>query len=330
MKVLVVGAGAMGRHHVRNYAAMPHISQVFVVEPSEESRAKLGAMQLDSKVTVCKSLEEALKNKIDAASVVVPTQMHAQTAGILLEKKIPCLVEKPLAANIEEGIALKALAEKHNVLLVVGHIERFNPAVQALKARIKDLGKIVYASAHRFGMPSPRKLGHAFFDQAVHDIDVLCYLTGSKPKKVQAVQQTFNDDNDLASALLDFGGFYASVEANRVTPIKTRELIIVGTEGSARLDYITQDLTVTIRGKEVPDSNTFDEIVLRVGKGTELRPYFVKKEPLRAELEHFIACVQGKEKPQCTASDGLNAIAAAEACVKSASEGKAIEVRKTA
>lgn len=329
MNVLVVGAGAMGRHHIRNFAAMSNVAQVQVVEPNSESKKQLDGMNLDGKVHVHDTLEKALKEKPDAASVVVPTEFHAQTAGILLEKGIPCLVEKPLAASIPEGNALKALAEKHETVLCVGHIERFNPAVQALKKQLHHLGDVVYASAHRFGVPSPRKLGHAFFDQGVHDMDILCHLTGQNPKTVFGIHQAILDSYDVASAILEFDGFYASVEANRVTPIKTRQLTLTGTKGSAHLDYITQELTITLAGEQKPEFKTFDEILWRAGRGTEMRPYFVKKEPLRAELEHFLEAAKGNEKPLCTAADGLAAIAIAQTCVDSATTGKKMTVPKT-
>lgn len=329
MNVLVVGAGAMGRHHIRNYASMHDVSEVHAVEPNTESKKQLSEMNLDGKVHVHDTLEKALKEKPDAASIVVPTPFHAQVAGILLEKGVACLVEKPLAASLTEGVALKALAEKHETVLCVGHIERFNPAVQTLKKHLPQIGDVVYASAHRFGVPSPRKLGHAFFDQGVHDMDVLCYLTGKKPKTVFGIHQAVLDSFDVASALLEFDGFYAAVEANRVTPIKTRQLIVTGTQGSAHLDYITQELTITLEGDQKPEFKTFDEILWRAGRGTEMRPYFAKKEPLRAELEHFLNAAQGKEKPLCTAKDGLNAIAIAQACVDSATTGKKIQVPQT-
>ncbi|MBI4361010.1 Gfo/Idh/MocA family oxidoreductase [Candidatus Micrarchaeota archaeon] len=329
MNVLVVGAGAMGRHHIRNYVAMHDVAFVHVVEPNAESKKQLTEMNLDGKVRVHDSLQEALKEKPQAASIVVPTPFHAQVAGILLEKGIACLVEKPLAASIPEGVALKALAEKHEAVLCVGHIERFNPGVQTLKKHLHQIGDIVYASAHRFGVPSPRKLGHAFFDQGVHDMDVLCYLTGKKPETVFGVHQAVLDSYDVASAILEFPGFYAAVETNRVTPIKTRQLIVTGTKGSAHLDYITQELTVTLQGDQKPEYKTFDEILWRAGRGTEMRPYFTKKEPLRAELEHFLEAAKGNEKPLCTAQDGLNAIAIAQACVDSATTGKKVPVPKT-
>lgn len=310
----------MGRHHVRNYASFSQVDQVLVVEPSSDSKRKLQEMNLDE-VVLFDDLETALKQKPDAASVVVPTPYHAQTAGMILERKIPCLVEKPLAASILEGKALQALAEKHEVPLMVGHIERFNPGVQALKKRIHDIGSIVYASAHRFGIPGQRKLGNAFFDQGVHDLDVISYLSGKYPKNALAVQQTFLEENDLGAALVDYDGFYASVEVNRVVPVKKRELVVLGTKGCATLDYISQELTITLSDQAVKESKSFDEILWRVGRGTEVRPYFAKDEPLKLELEHFLECAKKGEKPLCTAQDGLAAIAVAEACVRSAESG---------
>ena len=213
----------------------------------------------------------------------------------------------------------------------MGHIERCNPAVQALKKHAAVLGTPVYASAHRFGMPTDRDVGSSFIDQAVHDIDVISFIVSEYPKSVQAVERRFVDkkSDDCCAALYEFDGFTAAIEANRATPIKTRELILCGTKGTAKLDYITQDLTIATNDDSKPQKyNTFDELVLRVGRGAELKPYFVKQEPLRVELENFIACVKGKAgaKPIASGEDGLRALAAVIAGHEAAASGKKTKI----
>jgi predicted dehydrogenase len=205
--------------------------------------------------------------------------------------------------------------------------------VQALKKHAAALGAPIHASAHRFGMPTDRDVGSSFIDQAVHDIDVISFLLDRFPRSVQAVERRFVDErsDDCCAALYEFDGFTASVEANRATPIKTRELIVCGTKGTARLDYITQDLTIATSdaGGEKPQKfSSFDELVLRVGRGAELKPYFVKQEPLRVELENFIACVKGRAgaKPIASGEDGLRALAAVIAGHEAAQSGKKTKI----
>ncbi|MBI5036766.1 Gfo/Idh/MocA family oxidoreductase [Candidatus Micrarchaeota archaeon] len=325
MKVMVVGAGVMGRHHARNYSSFKDVDEVMVVEPGEESRTKLAEMKLEG-ITFCSTIEEALEKKPDAASVAVPTKLHYEVATKLIGKGIPCLIEKPIAASMEEGKKIKALAEAKKTIVMAGHIERFNPGVLALKDKVNELGEIVYASAQRFGIPGPRDLGNAFYDQGVHDMDIISFVTGKKPKSAQAVQQSFNQTNDLGSAIVEYEGFYAGVEVNRVVPVKRRKLLLLGTKGMAELDYISQELTLTLTDKPVHGAKNFDEILWRVGRGTEVKPYFAKDEPLKLELEHFLECAGQKKKPLCTIDDGLAAIAVAEACVKSAKTGKTEQV----
>lgn len=329
MKVLVLGAGAMGRNHVRNLSAQKEVDSILVVDPSQESLGFLRKEKYE-KIQYFTELQEAISEKPVCAIVASPTTTHFENAMLLVKAGIHALVEKPITDSVENAKKLIREAEERKVILMVGHIERFNPAVQALKKNIGNIGKVVYASSHRFGIPTQRKLGDAFLDQAVHDIDVISYLTGEYPLEVQASEHKIleqNDGNDLCTAIFEFPSFTASVEANRVTPIKTRELIILGLKGSAKLDYITQDLTITHADSAVTKYNSFDEIVMRVGRGTELKPYFQKDEPLKLEIQHFLQCVEKDEHPIVNGKDGLQALAAVEAGIFAGKSGKKEKIR---
>lgn len=321
MKVLVVGSGAMGRNHVRVYSENHRVDEVLVADTSAESLETVKKIQ---KTKTFFDLGQALKQKPDCIVVAVPTRFHYEIASKVLDYKIPLLVEKPITENLDDGKKLVEKAEKQKTLLLAGHIERFNPAVQALKKNLHLIGTLFYASAHRFGVPTQRDVGDSFVDQAVHDIDVISFLYGKPPKEVSAIERKIADakSNDLCSALFEFDGFTATVEANRVTPIKNRDLILLGTKGAAKLDYITQDLAIFMSESMDSKFSTFDEIVLRVGRGTEIKPYFVKDEPLRVEANHFLDCVEGKAKPMISGRDALHAIAAVQAGQRSAKSGK--------
>jgi len=324
MKVLVVGAGVMGFNHVRVLNELKNVSSIVVVDSSEQALARVREKNFE-KTILFDSLKQALaeNSKIDAAIVAVPTRLHYEIAEQLVDKEIPVLVEKPITDSVVDGKKLVAKAEKKKVILAVGHVERCNPVVQALKKHVSILGALVHASAHRFGVPTDRDVGSSFVDQAVHDIDVISFVSGVYPHAVSAVEKKFVDKkyDDSCAAIFEFDGFTACVEANRVTPIKMRELVIAGTKGTARLDYITQDLTIIKAEHEFVKYSTFDEIVMRVGRGAEFRPYFVKEEPLRVELENFLSAIQNKTKPFSTGEDGLRAVAAIEAGHESAKTG---------
>lgn len=327
LKVLVVGVGNMGRHHARVFEELPRVQSVAVVDPDEKARERIEERGF-KKVEVFDSLNKALaKQKPDCATIAAPTKTHYAIAEELLNKKIPVLVEKPLTDSVKDGAKLIALAKKQGTLLMVGHLERFNPAVQVLKQHIEMLGKTVFASTHRYGIPTAAELGDAFYDQAVHDVDVLSFLTGERPKRVSAVERQILDkrSNDLCAALFEYDGFVASVEANRVAPIKTRELFLVGLEGTAFMDYNSQELVISKLSqipKKFAEYKTFNELVARAGKGNELRLFIKKDEPLKLELMHFLDCVLGEDEPKVTGLDGLYAVAAAEAAIKAAETGK--------
>jgi len=335
MNILVVGAGVMGGNHVRTLNEISEVERVACVDPNGKTLETLKKRNFEKAIFYA-SFEEALQNeKPEAAIVAVPTHLHYAVANNLLDAGIHVLVEKPITDNVDDAKKLIAKAAAKKLVLAVGHIERCNPAVQALKKHVAAIGTPVYASTHRFGMPTDRDVGPSFIDQAVHDIDVISFIVGEFPRSVQAVERRFVDkkSDDCCAALYEFDGFTAAVEANRATPIKTRELILCGTKGSARLDYITQDLTIATSDKESQPQkySTFDELVLRIGRGAELKPYFVKQEPLRVELENFIACVKGVGgksgvKPVASGEDGLRALAAVIAGHEAAQSGKKTKI----
>lgn len=327
MDVLVVGAGVMGRNHVRTLSAERAVESILVLEPSEASRAAI-PREYAAKVRFVESLEDAIAREPDCAIVASSTPTHFPLAHALLSAGVPTLVEKPMTDDLEKGAQLVRLAEEKNTVLMAGHVERFNPAVQTLKEHVGLIGEIVYASTHRFGIPAKRNVGSVFFDQAVHDVDVLLFLTGERPVAVQATARRVLDetDNDICSAIYEFPSFIASIEANRVTPIRTRELVLLGVSGSARLQYITQELSITRSDGAVAKTNTFDEIVTVVGRGTEVRPYFQKEEPLKREVGHFLECVRTGSPPIVTGTDGLMAVAAMEAGIAASDAKKRMEI----
>ncbi len=318
--VLVVGAGVMGRNHIRNYIAQN--ANVTAVDVSGACLAK--AKEQFPSIKTYDDIDKAIKaGNIDAASVVTTTSSHFDVARKLIENNIGVLVEKPMTDSLDKARELVKISKNSGVVVQVGHIERFNPAVRKLKDMKSDLGKIVYASAHRFGVPSARKLDNVIMDLSIHDIDILSFLTGEKPKSVFGVQRSVLEERgDLSSLIFEFGSFVASVESNTVSPIKTRELYLGGTDGCAKVSYIDQDLVMYKPENTKYSYNSFDELTVRIGRGTEIHPFIRKEEPLKLELESFVSCVKNGTSPVVTAEDGMDSILIAEAAIRSAKTGR--------
>ncbi len=319
--ILVIGAGIMGSNHVRTFSAMDGV-KVSVADISREALSKI-KLKFPG-VETYDNIENAFKNSnIDACVVATPTVYHLDTAQRVIDEDLPLLVEKPLATNTDDAKKIMKAAQSNGVLLQVGHIERFNPAVSKLKMNMKNLGDIVYASAHRFGVPSFRKLDNVILDLAVHDLDVLTFLTGERPKHVSGEEKKIiSEQEDLSALIFDYGSFLACVESNTVIPIKVREMSMMGRGGIARLNYINQDLSIFKAEGDKLSYGTFDELMTRVGKGTEVRTFIHKEEPLKLELESFMRCITDDEKPLVSGEDGVYAVAAAEAAIRSTGTGK--------
>lgn len=328
MKVMVVGAGVMGRNHVRVLNGLSEIDGVLVVDAKQECLDEINKAKFD-KVQTFSSIENALKEKPDACTIVTPTASHYAVFSKVNGKVKGILVEKPISDTVETGRRIVEEAKKHDTMLQIGHIERFNPGVAALKKHVAQIGTLRYATAHRFGIPTNRIADDVIIDLVVHDIDALCFISGERPKSVMAMERSMleKNTNDLATILLEFPSFQATLEANRVTTVKIRELTLVGAWGNALLDYISQSLVLTHADVASVKYDSFDEVVTRVGKGTEVRPYFHKDEPLKLELKSFLNVVRQGKQSEVTGEDGLNALSTAAAAIESAKTGKKVEIK---
>jgi UDP-N-acetylglucosamine 3-dehydrogenase len=293
MKVGVVGVGSMGQNHARIYSGMKGVDLVGVVD-SDAARGKWVAETYKTKAL--SDYRDLLREGIDAVSVVVPTSLHFEVASFFLKNGVDCLVEKPITPSLEEGKALVDLAKEHGKKLMVGHIERFNPAVQKAKQIIQEglLGKVLIISTRRVGPYSPRITDVGIIiDLATHDIDVARYLTGKEPNDIWSAYGSIkHTKEDHALLLLDFGGCAACVEVNWFTPHKVRTAVITGTGGIAYMDYIEQALTV-------------------YNSEWKMEPKIEKEEPLKNELKHFVECVTTGKEPLVNGEEGLKTLGVA-------------------
>jgi UDP-N-acetylglucosamine 3-dehydrogenase len=295
--VAVVGVGNMGRHHARNYHELPDAELRAVVdgEPTraEEIAHRFGATAYP---TVAALLEA--EPELAAVSVAVPTTAHAAVTRALLEAGKHVLVEKPIAPTIEEADEMIALAREHELVLAVGHVERFNPAVRELRRLIDEgqFGSILSLVARRVGvMPPQVKDANVIVDLAVHDVDIFGYLLDdAEPTDLfcNAGRAIAQDRFDFADIFLRYGRVACLLQVNWITPVKIRSLAVTGTLGYAHVEYVTQRLEFYRAGPAV-DPTSFAELEALSEQEPETLD-FVHEEPLARELAEFLRAVHGE------------------------------------
>jgi predicted dehydrogenase len=298
IRIAVIGAGSFGRNHLRVLRNLPGAHLVAVVD-SKPDRAAAASAEFG-----CRAVSELgeLKGTIDAAVVAVPTISHADVGCRLLEDGIDVLVEKPIAADAAGGRRLVAAALKHGRILQVGHLERFNPAVIALR-RIHTTP--LFFEIHRMSVFTPRSLDvDVVLDLMIHDVDIVLTLVGCPPSEIRAVGlPVLTNKVDIANVRLAFpGGCVANLTASRVSTERVRKLRVFQPSQYISLDYQRQDL-LTFTVAEGPDAT-----------GKEIRCEAVsveKSEPLKVELEGFLASVATRSAPPVTGEEGLAALEAA-------------------
>ncbi len=311
IRVGVIGTGAMGQNHVRNYSEMEGVELAGI---SDVDQKRVEAMATQFKTKAFTDYKKMLAEGLDAVSVVVPTKLHTQVVLDALEMGTHVLVEKPIADTTENAELMIEAAKKAGRILMVGHIERFNPAVIKLKEIIDSgtLGKIVSISTKRVGPYNPRirDVG-VILDIGVHDIDIISYLYGKKISSVYAIAGAdIHSFEDHASIILRMDHNFAGVvETNWLTPHKVRQLTAIGLKGVAYLDYINQ--TVQLHDNEW----------IRKAK---VEP----SEPLKNELKYFVDCVAKGKDPKPCGEDGKHALEVAMAAIRSYREERLIEVGK--
>jgi UDP-N-acetylglucosamine 3-dehydrogenase len=285
IKVGVVGVGEMGQHHARLYSGLGcKLVGISDANPSRgnEVAGKFGVSYFPD--------YHDLLNKVDAVSIVVPTTAHHTVAMEFLNAGVHCLVEKPIAFDLDEARDMVKTAKAKKVHLAVGQIEQFNPAVKKLKQIIDEgtLGQILIISTRRVGPSSPRIRDVGIvIDSATHDIGVSNYLVGKKPTGVfSRIRNLSHEKEDHAIIVLDFDGTTSCIEVNWFTPHKVRTLVATGSAGIAYLDYIQQTIKV--------DNSHEDHDIL-----------IDKEEPLKIELRDFLDSIEEGRPPRVGGEEGL-------------------------
>jgi UDP-N-acetylglucosamine 3-dehydrogenase len=306
----VIGVGFWGKNHARVFSKLENAKLVAVCD-LDETRAKTVGESCN--VQWDTNIEKFLKRTdIEAVSICTPTITHEDVASEAIEAGKQVFIEKPIAITVEGAKNILKKAEKKETILMVGFIERFNPAVQKAKAIIDEgeIGEVIMALAKRVSH-WPERIGDVgvIKDTAIHDLDIMRFIFGENPLSVYARAGSLSHKfEDYAEILLGFSGVKTGfVEANWLTSYKVRSLTITGTEAIATIDYITQGIKIEAKEKNINLTTEW-------------------KEPLMLELKHFVDCVSRNEKTSVTGFDGLKALEMAEASLKSAETGKVINL----
>jgi predicted dehydrogenase len=311
----------MGKNHARVYSELPEANLVAV---SDANPATAEAIGKTFGATAYSDYRELLeKEKPQAVNVAVPTALHEQVVTDALNAGANVLVEKPIAATIEEGQRLIALAKQKNLKLQVGHIVRFNPAIQELKKRLNagELGRIYQVFCRRAG-PFPVRIRDVgvVIDLAPHDVDIIRFLTGLDPIRLYAEteQRIHTDHEDLVWGMLRLpDGITATVEINWLTPTKIREVLVLGERGLFRVDDLTQDLYFYENAQATGLAWDSLKNLRGVSEGGMVRYAFQRFEPLKAELQGFLKAVAEDTPVPVSGEDGLAALKIALALVES-------------
>ncbi|OAQ54410.1 oxidoreductase [Natrinema mahii] len=294
----VVGVGSMGENHARVYDELPSVELAGVTDHDDEVARRVAAEYGTEAVDL-----ETLCERCDAVTVAVPTHAHYETVSTCLEAGVHVLVEKPIAETVEQGQRLAEQAREAGLVLQVGHIERFNPAVQTMADLIDDLD-VIGVEAERLGPPIDRTAtDNVVFDLMVHDVDIVGALLGERPRSVAAMG---TENGRYATATLEYGDAVATVTASRVTQKKVRKLTVTARECLVEVDYLEQ--SVLIHRDSYPEYLADDGQPRYRHESVVERPHVDNGEPLRYELESFLDAVRTGSVPEVTADDGIAAL----------------------
>ena len=310
VRVAVIGAGMMGKNHIRTYKNMPGVELVGVYDvfaQAAQSAAETFGVKAFS------SMDEVAAN-VDAVSVVTTSITHADVGEFFMNKGIHCMMEKPLATTEEGCIRLINAAKKNNVVLMVGHIERFNPAVEQMGKLLSDTSKIRSLTAQRMSAASGRITDvDVAMDLMIHDVEVIQSLVKSPVINVQAASVKTKESpegKDYITALLEFAnGATANITASRITQSRVRTLTVTTDTNYIDLDFINQSINVHTQGRmpyvnqeEIPEWMNYGL------KGSVEQLFIPTNQPLQAELSHFVKCVNGEATPRVNGEQALEAL----------------------
>lgn len=299
VRVGVIGVGSMGANHARVYRQMPSVSLIGVADADTERGMEI-AEQNDTRLLSV----EALLESTDAVSVTVPTEYHYEMAGQCIDAGVDVLVEKPFVDDISKGRELARRVADRDVVLQVGHIERFNPAVETA-LDIASAKEIIAVTSRRLGPPLDRAVGDdVVFDLMIHDIDIVLTLAEEQPESIVAAGY---ENGRYASAQFTLpDGSVANLTASRLTQRRVRELEITTRDCQIVVDYLDQSLHIHRRSE--PEYLREDGELRYRNNSVVEQPIVANEEPLKRELSAFVEASESRTEPPVTAADGIEAL----------------------
>ena len=290
IRVGVVGLGKLGLIHAKIYSALDNVEFGCICD-IDENIARFTAETL--KTSWATDYKKLLDNKFDAVSIVTPTMLHYEIARFFLRNKVHVLIEKPITRTLKEAGDLIKIAAKNNVIIQVGHVERFNSAIQAIE---KLSNKPRFIEVHRLGPFTPRvKDVGVVLDLMIHDIDIVLGLTKSKVKNIDSLgMKILTDHEDIANARIRFqNGTVCDLTASRVTSDSMRKIRIFQDDCYISIDYMAQEALIY---KKVNNQIVSEKIDIQ------------KEAPLEKELASFIDCVANNKKPIVSGREAYEAL----------------------
>jgi UDP-N-acetylglucosamine 3-dehydrogenase len=320
----LVGLGAMGRNHARVLTALEGVELVGALDPAAGAAAPHG-------VPLVTDLGDLLALDLDYAVLACPTALHEEIGLRLADAGVHALIEKPLAPSVEAARRLVAAFESRGLVGAVGHIERYNPALQSLRRRLEngELGDMYQVVTRRQG-PFPGRIADVgvVMDLATHDIDLTAWVTGRGYVHVAAhtVSRSGRPHEDLVSAVAGLGGgLVANHVVNWLSPLKERSTVITGARGCFVADTLTADLTFYANGAIGTEWEAL-RAFRGVAEGDMIRYAIPKREPLLVEHERFRDAVEGNGNDIVTLREGMRTVEVAEAALQSAKEGITVSI----
>lgn len=296
IRTAVIGVGYLGKFHAQKYSQLKNSNLLAVVDKDIEKAQEVAA------TTDCTALDDykELLGQVDAVSIVVPTDLHYAIASDFLQHQTHVLVEKPITTTLEQADELIALAQKNNLILQVGHLERFNPAIAALE---QELTAAKFIESHRLAPYNPRGTEvNVVLDLMIHDIDIILDVVDSDVEKIDASgTSVLSRDIDIANARIVFkNGCVANVTASRVSNKTDRKMRIFQNDAYLSVDFQNRELAVYRKGD--------DEMYPGIPNIDMRKTKFDESDALLTEIDHFLTTITNKSSPKVTGQDGKRAL----------------------
>lgn len=325
MRAGLIGLGMMGRHHARVIGSLPGVDLVAVADPGGDVHGVAGGRPVEA------DIEALIAHGLDYCAVAVPTALHGEVGMALAAAGVHAIIEKPLAQDTPAAQQLADAFESAGLVGAVGHIERYNPALQQARARIEagELGEVYQVTTRRQG-PFPARIADVGVvkDLGTHDIDLTAWVTQQEFTSVSArtAHRSGRAHEDMVAIVgLLSNGTITNHLVNWLSPFKERITIITGSRGSFIADTLSADLTYHANGQIEQAWEAISKF-RGVSEGDMIRYAIAKPEPLRTEHEQFRDAVLGLDADIVTMTQGLRTVRVAEACLESAETSSTVSV----